>query len=228
MGSFPIQIKRFGEHALLIEWPHEINETILDEIISFTPRIIAHFDSTLINHVSGYNSLLIQFENTVELESKYIEIKKMYDSHLPKEQKTAPMTWHIPVCYDEELGLDISLFKKNRLSSRDVIRLHTESPLRVYMIGFLPGFLYLGGLDEKLYMDRKATPRQQVPKGSVAIGGRQTGIYPMESPGGWQIIGRTPLTLFNMNRKVPTPIQQGDWIQFYPILKSTYDILSSH
>ncbi len=96
------------------------------------------------------------------------------------------------------------------------------------MIGFLPGFLYLGGLPKQLHMNRKEKPRLHVAKGSVAIGGEQTGIYPMASPGGWQIIGRTPLTLFDLSLDNPTPIKQGDNIQFYAIDLETYQHLSSH
>ena len=95
------------------------------------------------------------------------------------------------------------------------------------MIGFLPGFLYLGGLPKDLIMDRKDTPRSHVPKGSVAIGGEQTGIYPVDSPGGWQIIGRTPLSLFDIKKDDPTPIRQGDKVQFYSIDLETYQNLSS-
>lgn len=143
----------------------------------------------------------------------------------------------IPVCYDAEFGFDIkSLAKTNKLSVDQVIELHTQQTYHVYMLGFLPGFAYMGIVDDKIAAPRLATPRKHVPAGSVGIAGNQTGIYPLDSPGGWNVIGRTPLQLFNPQACVDTSVgkgtsfyellvlfQPGDEVELYSISKEAYD-----
>lgn len=125
---------------------------------------------------------------------------------------------HIPVCYSGEYGPDLQTVAEHHGYSVDeVIELHTNREYRVYMLGFAPGFAYLGGMSEKLYAPRKAVPRVQIPAGSVGIGGLQTGIYPLETPGGWNIIGRTPLAMFRPWDKQPTLLRAGDRVRFVAI-----------
>ena len=125
-------------------------------------------------------------------------------------------TVDIPVCYGGAYGEDLpDVARHAGLTEEEVIRLHSGRTYRIYMLGFLPGFPYLGGLDERLFTPRLPTPRTRIPAGSVGIGGEQTGIYPMESPGGWRLIGRTPLCLFAPGRK--PPYAAGDSIRFVPI-----------
>ena len=127
----------------------------------------------------------------------------------------------IPVCYGGAYGEDLPFVARHAgLSEQEVITLHSAQPYRIYMLGFLPGFPYLGGLDERLHTPRLATPRTKIPAGSVGIGGKQTGIYPMESPGGWQLIGRTPLTLFAPGESLP--YAAGDSIRFVPVDKAEF------
>ena len=122
----------------------------------------------------------------------------------------------IPVCYGGAYGEDLpDVARHAGLTEEEVIRLHSGRTYRIYMLGFLPGFPYLGGLDERLFTPRLPTPRTRIPAGSVGIGGEQTGIYPMASPGGWRLIGRTPLCLFAPDRKLP--YAAGDSIRFVPI-----------
>ena len=128
----------------------------------------------------------------------------------------AGRTVEVPVCYGGAYGEDLPAVARHAgLSEEEVIRLHSGRTYRIYMLGFLPGFPYLGGLDERLFTPRRETPRTRIPAGSVGIGGQQTGIYPMESPGGWQLIGRTPLCLFAPGRALP--YAAGDSIRFVPI-----------
>ena len=128
----------------------------------------------------------------------------------------AGRTVEVPVCYGGAYGEDLPAVARHAgLSEEEVIRLHSGRTYRIYMLGFLPGFPYLGGLDERLFTPRRETPRTRIPAGSVGIGGQQTGIYPMESPGGWQLIGRTPLCLFAPGRTLP--YAAGDSIRFVPI-----------
>jgi inhibitor of KinA len=144
------------------------------------------------------------------------ELTELYKTS--SNNKTSSRTWKIPVCYDLCLGLDLQQLADSKpLSVEEVIQLHCQPLYHVYFLGFLPGFPYLGGLDSRLATPRLASPRVQIPKGSVAIGDHQTGVYPNESPGGWNIIGRTPIELFDVKRSTPTFIQAGDKVKFNPI-----------
>lgn len=130
--------------------------------------------------------------------------------------KKSVTVWQLPVCYHPSLGFDLENFSKSvGLSIEKIIKIHSSESYQVYFIGFLPGFLYLGNLDEHLYLKRKAKPLLKVPKGAVGIGGNQTGIYPQESPGGWHIIGNCPVELFNVNKNPPAVFKAGDIIRFY-------------
>ncbi|MED4128041.1 MULTISPECIES: 5-oxoprolinase subunit PxpB [Shouchella] len=129
----------------------------------------------------------------------------------------------IPVCYDLEFGPDLSdVATKNGLSREEVIQIHTSGKYLVYMIGFAPGFPFLGGMDERIATPRHAQPRTEIPAGSVGIAGSQTGVYPIATPGGWQLIGQTPLTLFSANREVPSLLSAGDHVTFKQITKEEF------
>lgn len=124
----------------------------------------------------------------------------------------------IPVCYETICAPDLlSLASIKEITTDELIQLHSSTTYRVFMNGFLPGFAYMGKVDEKINAPRLDSPRQKVPAGSVGIAGDQTGIYPMESPGGWQLIGRTPISLFNTDAYKPCLLEPGDQVQFYPI-----------
>lgn len=124
----------------------------------------------------------------------------------------------IPVCYGGEFGPDLDeVAGFARCSADDVVRWHSETVYRVYMLGFLPGFAYLGAVDETIAMPRRQTPRPAVPAGSVGIAGRQTGVYPTESPGGWRLVGRTPWRMFDAGRARPALLDAGDRVRFVPV-----------
>ena len=131
--------------------------------------------------------------------------------------------WEIPVCYDASFGLDLEeIANKKKCSVADIVRLHTKTDYLVYFIGFQPGFLYLGGLHQNLHVPRKSNPRVRVDKGSVGIGSAQTGIYPQNSSGGWNIIGKSPLNFFNMKASNPCFAKPGDRIQFVSVDLHTF------
>jgi KipI family sensor histidine kinase inhibitor len=135
----------------------------------------------------------------------------------------------IPVCYGGECGPDIAAVAEHAGLLRDaVIARHTAAEYTVAMLGFAPGFPYLLGLDPSLQMPRRATPRTRVPAGSVAIGGAQTGIYPRELPGGWHLIGRTPLVLFDPQRELPCLLAPGDRVRFHAIEADEFGRLAEH
>jgi inhibitor of KinA len=132
----------------------------------------------------------------------------------------------IPVCYDTEFALDLNdVAQHARISPREVVDLHGAAEYRVSCIGFVPGFPFLAGLPKKIATPRRATPRKEVPAGSVAIGGAQTGIYPLRSPGGWNLIGRTPVRLFEPDRNPPTLLRAGDYVRFRSITREEFDSL---
>lgn len=137
-------------------------------------------------------------------------------------------TIDIPVCYDAECGLDLDLLAREiGLSNDDVIALHTGAAYHVHFLGFLPGFAYMGGVPDVLRVPRHASPRTRVPAGSVAIAGAQAGIYPSDTPGGWRILGRTPLAVFDPSRSVPSLLQPGDRVRFVRIDRARYDELAA-
>ena len=135
----------------------------------------------------------------------------------------------IPVCYDKRFGIDLeNISKRNKISAEKIIEKHSEEIYRVYCLGFLPGFAYMGKVKEQIQIARHPRPRQEVLAGSVGIAGLQTGIYPMNSPGGWQIIGRTPFKIFDPNPNILTKIKVGNRIQFYPITLMEFENLNEY
>jgi inhibitor of KinA len=143
-----------------------------------------------------------------------------------KQRNAARQVVKIPVCYDPKFALDLDRVTSHaRLTARDVVDLHSAAEYRVSCVGFVPGFPFLSGLPKKLATPRRATPRKEIPAGSVAIGGAQTGIYPMRSPGGWNVIGRTPLRLFDPENDPPALLRVGDRVQFHSITREEFEVL---
>lgn len=220
--------KRYSEKAILIEWPSEIGENILQDVLFYKKNITSFYDKLIVEVISSYNSLLIYYVSTIEdFYSTVLELKSLYEKPF-KEDEVKNKLWKIPVCYSPSLAPDLLIFAESKsLTIDEVVRLHTASLYRVYFIGFLPGFCYLGGLDKKLHLARKTTPSLQVKKGSVAIGGNQTGIYPMDSPGGWHVIGKCPLHFFDPDVKDFCFVSPGDAIRFISISENEYNGIRS-
>ena len=176
--------------------------------------------------VPAFASLLVRYD---PLRADYDGVSgalRTLAGELTAEGAQAGRTVDVPVCYGGTYGEDLPAVARHAgLSEEEVIRLHSGRTYRIYMLGFLPGFPYLGGLDERLFTPRLPSPRTRIPAGSVGIGGEQTGIYPMESPGGWQLIGRTPLCLFAPGRELP--YAAGDSIRFVPIDAREFERLAA-
>lgn len=142
---------------------------------------------------------------------------------LQAEGQTVRRIVEIPVCYGGEFGPDMATVCEHaHMDEAQVVALHSGHDYLIDMLGFLPGFAYLGGLDERLHTPRLAVPRTEIPAGSVGIGGAQTGVYPLASPGGWQIIGRTPVRPYDPNREEPIAYAAGDYLRFVPISEKQY------
>ncbi|EAR12730.1 Allophanate hydrolase subunit 1 [Polaribacter irgensii 23-P] len=221
--NLKITYKPFGDAAILIAWDAEISISISNDILEFQQKIKALKDDNIVDVIMGYSSLTVVFKKRkMEYLNAVKSLKKTYFSEC-NALKKMPFIWEIPVCYDLEFGIDLQeMAKKVNLEVSEIIKLHSQERYRVYFIGFLPGFLYLGGLQKQLFNERKANPRLHVPKGAVAIGGEQTGVYPTESAGGWNIIGKTPINFFNINKDNPCFAKAGDFIKFVAIDKHQF------
>ena len=217
----------YGDSAILINAEQkidlEINASILhlkqtiesSDLPGVTFCIPAYCSLTL-----GYDPSLIHFEALCN-KIKALKIKKTKD---PDSRKL-----NIPVCYEEGFALDLKEVKSQTgLSQSEIINFHTSTLFQVYMIGFLPGFPYLGKVPEVLFCKRKDTPRLIVPARSVGLAGYQTGIYPSQAPGGWQIIGRTPLEIFDASKAHPFLFRAGDQVQFLAISRSDFESIEKN
>ena len=222
MGN-KIKYKPFGERAILIEWESKICASISDVILEFQQKIGAFENRKIVDTIVGYASLTIIYRTRIIDYLKEVAVLKKIDASKNIVGKKSSFTWEIPVCYDLEFGIDLQeISKVTNFEIPEIIKLHSQNPYRVYFIGFLPGFLYLGGLNKQLFFDRKSNPRLNVAQGTVAIGGEQTGIYPSESAGGWNIIGKTPLVFFNIDEDIPCFAKAGDFIKFISIDKEEF------
>ena len=219
--KFQLTYKLFGRSAILVEWPANISQDIIQDIIFFERQIKEI--GPVLDTIIAYNSLLVRFpKNVTDQENIINKLKKIYkaSSYLIKQDQ---FLWQIPVCYDVSFGIDLEeIACKKKCSVADIIKWHTEGDYLVYFLGFQPGFLYLGGLHQNLHIPRKSNPRVRVDKGSVGIGGSQTGIYPQNSSGGWNIIGKSPLNFFNMKASNPCFAKPGDRIQFVAVDLHTF------
>lgn len=212
-----------GDRGLLVEYGNAIDPVVNQKVRSISVAAEKNMPPGVVEIVPAYRSMMILYDPSVttpkDLQDAFISLeKKLHDIVIP-----VPRTVTIPVCYGEEFGPDIQVVAESHaLSIPDVIRLHSQPEYIIYIIGFSPGFPFLGGLPKELHTPRLKTPRTAVPQGSVAIANEQTGIYSVESPGGWQLIGRTPLKLFDPARPHPIPYRPGDLIRFVPISHDKY------
>lgn len=214
--------KPFGEKVVLIEWEARIAQEVLNDILLFKKKIIQD-QLDLSDMVIGYNSLTLIFKHHI-IDFHYVKslLMEIYQKEISYKNANGTI-WEIPVCYDSTFGLDLEDFSnQKKISISEIIQLHTAPLYTVFYIGFLPGFPYLSGLNEKLFMNRKPNPRLKVPKGAVGIGGKQTGIYPQETPGGWNIIGNTPIELFDISKQAPCFLKSGDQIKFNSVSMEKY------
>lgn len=218
-----------SEQAITIEFGHEINEDLLLQINRFDDLIKQKPFPGFRTTVPAYTTLSIFFDPLLVIKSLNLPGRDCFEKvsgyirrleYLPDTEVITPANTiiTIPVCYGGSFGPDlVEVAMFHNLIAHEVITLHSSAIYMVYMIGFVPGFAYLGGMPDTLATPRKPVPRKAVPAGSIGIAGQQTGIYPMETPGGWQIIGRTPLTLFNVERPQPALLKSGDHIVFKSI-----------
>jgi inhibitor of KinA len=229
-GSYKIFF--ISDSAATIDFGNIINEQINTNVVTLFNYLLQHPLEGMIEIIPAYSSLSVYFDFNL-LRKKILPPKKVYEwienelhklmhydfINVPIEKNL----FRIPVCYEDEFAIDLqSIAHQKGVLSQKIISLHSSKQYRVFMLGFLPGFAYMGEVDEKIAVPRKKEPQPTL-AGSVGIAGKQTGIYPLNSPGGWQIIGRTPLKMFEQNKIEPCLLKAGDYVEFYSITKDEFE-----
>jgi KipI family sensor histidine kinase inhibitor len=215
-----------GDRGLVVEFGTQVDVGINNQVRALALALDAARISGLVEVIPTYRSLGVQYDpatiGAAELQARIENALTALDpSQLP-----APKVVRLPTCYGGEFGPDLPfVVEHTKLSEAEVIRLHSQTPYHVHMIGFTAGFAYLGGLPQQLHTPRLPSPRTKTPRGAVGIGGSQTGAYSAETPGGWRLIGRTPVPLFDPTQDPPTPMVAGDTVQFVAIEREEYDRL---
>jgi inhibitor of KinA len=220
------RILHLGDAALTVEFGHEIDPTLNARVISFAQTVRAQTWEGVLDVVPTYCSV------TIHVDPLCLDLNTLTDRllnlpHALSQEATSSGTHHtIPVLYGSEWGPDLEeVAAYAKMSGADVIRLHSSVLYRVYMLGFSPGFPYLGSVPKALAIPRLTTPRTRVPAGSVGIADMQTGIYPTATPGGWRLIGRTPIDLYRPSRTTTFLLSPGDMVRFVPITAQEFDRL---
>lgn len=233
------QMLPIGEAALMVEFGKGIHPETNKKVKALADYLEQQPLPGMLEYVSAYSSVTV-FYNPAQVKQycqqhsgqhneqlAYKIIAGLLEdvlSNLDYSASASSRTVEIPVCYGSEYGPDLGVVAEhNKLSMEEVINIHSQGQYLVYMIGFAPGFPYLGGMSEKIATPRRSSPRLEIPAGSVGIAGMQTGVYPITTPGGWQLIGRTPLALFCPQDEIPSLLRAGDVIKFKPISLAEYD-----
>ncbi len=213
----------FGEAAVVIQFGEKIDENINRLVRSFGRYVEQCKIPGMIEQVPAFTTVTVFYDvqksSYSEMERLLLYLLASFEPDATDEERII----EVPVCYGGEFGPDLShVALCHGLTEDSVIRIHIEPLYTVYAVGFSPGFPYLGGLSDKITTPRRASPRLNISAGSVGIAGAQTGIYPLATPGGWQLIGRTPLNLFHPDENPPSLFQAGDRIKFVPISMDTW------
>lgn len=234
--NLPFIFYPLGDQAVVIELGKDINEESQQRVQLFTSFLDGNMEPWMVEYIPAFTTVTIFYDPVAVItlfkeQSKLpydivcIQLKKLL-SRMSASEAIPQRIVEIPVCYGGEMGPDLPFVAEhNGLTQEEVIHIHSEGDYTVFMIGFAPGFPYVGGMSEKIATPRRDTPRLKIPPRTVGIAGKQTGVYPIETPGGWQLIGRTPLELFRPEEEPPTLLRAGDKIKFNPISIEEYKSL---
>jgi inhibitor of KinA len=212
-----------GDRAIVVSFGEEISEELNDAVLALDGRLQSERIEGVLETQPTYRSLLVRYDpDRASFRSLARRLRRLADGGAPAGAGPARVV-EIPVAYGGPYGEDLpDVVRHAGLSEEEVVARHCSRDYRIYMLGFLPGFAYLGGMDEALATPRLPTPRKAIPAGSVGIGGAQTGIYPQRSPGGWRLIGRTPLRPYDPDRDPPFLYGAGDRIRFRPVSEAEF------
>ena len=215
-----------GDMALSVDFGNVISEEINDQVMHLKHALQDEKISGVLELLPSYRALLVRYDpmqvSFAQLSAKIETLQNQKQEAGKKVQKKIIRL--IPCCYGGELGEDLKGMEEiTGLSEQEIISIHSGTDYKIYMLGFLPGFVYLGGMDERIAAPRLDTPRVAIPAGSVGIGGKQTGVYPIASPGGWRLIGSTPVKFYDPQAKQPILCSAGEYIRFIPISKTEYE-----
>jgi KipI family sensor histidine kinase inhibitor len=217
-----------GDSALIIKAGDVISEEVNLTVRKLLKRLEEENIQGITDFIPSYNELMVCYDPAKTGYRRLLESLRACAADPGAILLPPAEVVHVPVLYGGEAGPDLHhVAEYNGLRKEDVIRIHSSVDCLVYMLGFTPGFCYLGGMDKRIATPRQETPRVKIPAGSVGIAGEQTGIYPLESPGGWQLIGRTPLQLFNPDNKPEFLFSAGDYIRFYPVDMAEYELIAA-
>ena len=217
-----------GDSAFIIKAGDDISPETNAKVHALLAEIEKRNMHGIIDFIPSYNELMICYDPIMIDHRVLFEQLKQCADNVSAATASERRRIHIPVLYGGAFGPDMSeVAQQHDITEKDLIAKHTAPDYPVYMLGFTPGFCYLGGMDASIATPRRAAPRTKIPAGSVGIADKQTGIYPIESPGGWNLIGRTPLILFDKNKADPFLINAGDILRFYAISEQEYHDIST-
>ena len=216
-----------GDTALVVEFGRSVDPTVSELVLALAQRVEAAAIAGVVEVVPTFRSLMVHYDPLALTQAALKRaIRPMLDGL--RGSTRGGRHWLIPTCYEESVGLDLAeVAARTGLTVPALVAMHSAASFRVYMMGFLPGFPYLGGLPGALELPRRETPRLRVPRGSVAIAMDMTCIYTLESPGGWHVLGRTPAALFDLRRDPPASLAAGDTVTFHPISLREYERLAA-
>lgn len=217
-----------GDTSLSVEFGNEISTAINARIRAFNIALSKSGIAGIVETVPTYRSLMVHYDPAViRYEALTAGMKKLL-SKLDDIEIPPSDVLEVPVLYGGEMGPDLAFVAEHaNKTPEEVIRIHSEPEYLIYMLGFTPGFTYLGGMDKGIATPRLSTPRVLIPGGSVGIAGEQTGVYPIDSPGGWQLIGRTPLKMYDADRETPILPVAGGYIKFNPITEAEFEKIAA-
>lgn len=233
-NAFPYKIYSCGDHAITVDFGNVIDEAVNKHVLRLFTAIKEKNIPGVKDIIPAYSSItlvydvvLVRRQTALTAHGFIIQKLETILTEALDETLDAGRLIKIPACYESVYAPDLQeMAMQKNISPEQIVQIHCSKQYRVYMLGFLPGFAYMGIVDESISMPRRSAPRTRIPAGSIGIAGLQTGIYPMESPGGWNLIGRTALKMFDATRANAVLLQPGDYVQFYPITTAEFNTIN--